>query len=257
MDRDGNGRRVLSDDERVLWTTVTKSIAPLRDAPSGAAEDDSAESPATVDKPKRPIARAPRPPCRPQQIAAPSPPVAAWPAQARPRCPRQGADRRPARPARADAKRGACGAVAFSADRQRARRAAGAGDHRQRRWRGWARRACAGNCRIGWRWRNSASCHRLRAGIGRATAARGRGIFRCGGAGTPMNAVEFATWRSARTSRKKKPAGKSKKKNESASGANEGDQAQARTQARGGAGRDVPRLGSGCGHRADDLDKRE
>jgi DNA-nicking Smr family endonuclease len=31
MPRDGNGRRVLSDDERVLWTIVTKTIAPLRE----------------------------------------------------------------------------------------------------------------------------------------------------------------------------------------------------------------------------------
>ena len=31
MSRDGNRRRVLSQEERVLWTTVTKSIAPLRD----------------------------------------------------------------------------------------------------------------------------------------------------------------------------------------------------------------------------------
>ena len=30
MSRDGNRRRVLSYEERVLWTTVTKAIAPLR-----------------------------------------------------------------------------------------------------------------------------------------------------------------------------------------------------------------------------------
>ena len=28
--RDGDRRRVLSYEERVLWTTVTKAIAPLR-----------------------------------------------------------------------------------------------------------------------------------------------------------------------------------------------------------------------------------
>ena len=30
MSRDGNRRRLLTPDERVLWTAVTKSIAPLR-----------------------------------------------------------------------------------------------------------------------------------------------------------------------------------------------------------------------------------
>jgi len=29
---DGRRRRVLSAEERVLWTTVTKSIAPLRES---------------------------------------------------------------------------------------------------------------------------------------------------------------------------------------------------------------------------------
>ena len=33
MSRDGNRRRVLTQDERVLWTIVTKSIAPLRTSP--------------------------------------------------------------------------------------------------------------------------------------------------------------------------------------------------------------------------------
>lgn len=36
---DGKRRRVLSDDERVLWTAVTKTIAPLK----GAAPPESAE----------------------------------------------------------------------------------------------------------------------------------------------------------------------------------------------------------------------
>ena len=40
---DGKRRRVLSPEERVLWTTVTKSIAPLRDiAPD---ENDEAHAP--------------------------------------------------------------------------------------------------------------------------------------------------------------------------------------------------------------------
>ncbi|MDI1342798.1 MAG: Smr/MutS family protein [Pseudolabrys sp.] len=36
MSRDGR-RRVLSYEERVLWTTITKAITPLRDAPAAAA----------------------------------------------------------------------------------------------------------------------------------------------------------------------------------------------------------------------------
>jgi hypothetical protein len=36
MSRDGR-RRVLSYEERVLWTTITKAIKPLRDAPVEAA----------------------------------------------------------------------------------------------------------------------------------------------------------------------------------------------------------------------------
>jgi DNA-nicking Smr family endonuclease len=47
----GRRRRVLSRDERVLWTTVTKSIAPLRDLPANDPGDDAAE-PVT---PARPI----------------------------------------------------------------------------------------------------------------------------------------------------------------------------------------------------------
>jgi len=40
MPRDG--KRVLSDDERVLWSTVTKSIAPLREQPAPADEAEKA-----------------------------------------------------------------------------------------------------------------------------------------------------------------------------------------------------------------------
>jgi len=39
---DGKRRRILSDEERVLWTAVTKSIAPLRDSP-GSGDDKSAQ----------------------------------------------------------------------------------------------------------------------------------------------------------------------------------------------------------------------
>jgi DNA-nicking Smr family endonuclease len=69
MARDGNGRRVLSDDERVLWTTVTKSIAPLREsADPGDEVVDKAMS-----KPARLIARAAS---EPAPARADMPPVA-------------------------------------------------------------------------------------------------------------------------------------------------------------------------------------
>ena len=73
MSRDGNGRRVLSKDERVLWTTVTKSIEPLREAPSGAAGDDDAGVPAPAVKSKRPAPRAAPPIVPPKKVAAPPP----------------------------------------------------------------------------------------------------------------------------------------------------------------------------------------
>jgi len=54
--RDGSRRRVLSQDERVLWSTVTRSIAPLRD---GAAhpDDDSVEAAPQKSRPARPAHR--------------------------------------------------------------------------------------------------------------------------------------------------------------------------------------------------------
>lgn len=51
---DGKRRRTLSAEERVLWTTVTKSIAPLRDAP---ATDEAAEFVAPLRHPA-PVAKA-------------------------------------------------------------------------------------------------------------------------------------------------------------------------------------------------------
>ncbi len=48
---DGKRRRVLSSEERVLWTTITKSIAPLRESPASA-EDIETETAA----PTRPAA---------------------------------------------------------------------------------------------------------------------------------------------------------------------------------------------------------
>ena len=55
--RDGSRRRVLSYDERVLWTTVTQSIAPLRGASPAVAEEEG-EAAVEAIKPPRPAARA-------------------------------------------------------------------------------------------------------------------------------------------------------------------------------------------------------
>ena len=51
-------RRVLSDDERVLWSAVTKSIAPLRET----APQQADETPAATAKPPRAASRVPPPP---------------------------------------------------------------------------------------------------------------------------------------------------------------------------------------------------
>lgn len=61
--RDGSRRRVLSYDERVLWSAVTQSIAPLRDK---------------GPEPEQPEAEAPLPPARPRagKVAAPVAPPA-------------------------------------------------------------------------------------------------------------------------------------------------------------------------------------
>jgi len=54
--RDGSRRRLLTQDERVLWTTFTRAIAPLR-ADGGQAPDMEAEA-AEMAAPARPAARA-------------------------------------------------------------------------------------------------------------------------------------------------------------------------------------------------------
>jgi len=72
--RDGSRRRVLSQDERVLWSTVTRSIAPLRAGALPAA--DSAAEPApppAAAKSKRAAAAAPKPASRPASRPAPKP----------------------------------------------------------------------------------------------------------------------------------------------------------------------------------------
>jgi DNA-nicking Smr family endonuclease len=48
--RDGSRRRVLTQDERVLWTIVTKSIEPLREAAMIDADIDEVEAPARAAK---------------------------------------------------------------------------------------------------------------------------------------------------------------------------------------------------------------
>jgi DNA-nicking Smr family endonuclease len=48
--RDGRKRRGLSQDERVLWSTVTRSISPLRDIP---AEPDIEAEPAIAETQRR------------------------------------------------------------------------------------------------------------------------------------------------------------------------------------------------------------
>lgn len=67
--RDGSKRRGLSQDEHVLWSTVTRSIAPLRD---GAREPDIEAEPALAEKPQ-PAARKARPGAAPANPASVAP----------------------------------------------------------------------------------------------------------------------------------------------------------------------------------------
>ncbi|HEY6831231.1 MAG TPA: Smr/MutS family protein [Pseudolabrys sp.] len=76
--RDGNRRRVLSYEERVLWTTVTQSIAPLREPPAAIAEHDAAaiappRAPARAARPAPIAAPAPQKPAPPPKPASPMP----------------------------------------------------------------------------------------------------------------------------------------------------------------------------------------
>src|SRR5258707_9892168 len=78
MSGDGSRRRGLSHDERVLWTTVTKAIKPLRARPVAPHEDaEPADAAAKPGKPapktahKTPRAAAPVAPSQ-----KPSPPLA-------------------------------------------------------------------------------------------------------------------------------------------------------------------------------------
>jgi DNA-nicking Smr family endonuclease len=70
--RDGNRRRVLSYEERVLWTTVTKSIAPLREPmPAVAEEARDVEPSAPASAPGRVTKPAPFVPPAPARPAPP------------------------------------------------------------------------------------------------------------------------------------------------------------------------------------------
>ena len=53
---DGKRRRILSAEERVLWTTVTKTIAPLRDVPGS---DETVEFAAAASHPVPVVKAAP------------------------------------------------------------------------------------------------------------------------------------------------------------------------------------------------------
>jgi DNA-nicking Smr family endonuclease len=78
MSCDGNRRRGLSSEERVLWSTVTKAIKPLRAKPQ-AAPDADGDAPLDNRKPARQPARAAKAAPQPAQKPAPpkpAPPVA-------------------------------------------------------------------------------------------------------------------------------------------------------------------------------------
>ena len=161
--RDGSRRRLLRQDERVLWTDVyPRDRAVARGAPAPATTKPAAEQALTPPRAGQTRKRLSR--CRaltPRAAkAAAAAADAARPPPAPARRARQGGNRRPARSARADAKRGARRAVAFPALGQRARGAAGAGDHRQRlsdcRAATASAACCAGRCRNGWGCRSSA-----------------------------------------------------------------------------------------------------
>lgn len=62
MSRDGR-RRVLTYEERVLWTTVTKSMTPLRVAAAGEAHSaglETVEQPQPASSPPRPLSKSPK-----------------------------------------------------------------------------------------------------------------------------------------------------------------------------------------------------
>jgi DNA-nicking Smr family endonuclease len=64
-------RRTLSQDERELWTTVTRSIAPLRETPETVPEEAAAASPPPPPAPRP--RRAAAPSAKPAPAPAPKP----------------------------------------------------------------------------------------------------------------------------------------------------------------------------------------
>ena len=72
--RDGSRRRVLSQEERVLWTTVTKAIKPLRaTARRSRLTQDSEAKRRPLSKPSAPSRAAKKPPPLAPPPAAPPP----------------------------------------------------------------------------------------------------------------------------------------------------------------------------------------
>ncbi len=69
MSRDGK-RRVLSYEERVLWSTITKSMTPLRPGDAAVAADHEAAVPAAPPKPRASVKVRPSEP----KVVPPSPP---------------------------------------------------------------------------------------------------------------------------------------------------------------------------------------
>ena len=70
MSRDGR-RRVLTYDERVLWSAVTETMKPLR--PEKAQPVDAAGEPAPPE-PRKPAAKVKNKPPHPETLVAPAPP---------------------------------------------------------------------------------------------------------------------------------------------------------------------------------------
>jgi DNA-nicking Smr family endonuclease len=68
---DGKRRRLLSQEERVLWTTVTKSIAPLRESPASGVDDDAADAQTPARAIKRAAKSGPTPALLPETKSLP------------------------------------------------------------------------------------------------------------------------------------------------------------------------------------------
>jgi len=70
--RNGSRRRLLTQDERVLWTMFTRAIEPLRAAPPPEADAEAAAETAALAQPAKPLAL--RPGAPPPAAAKPPPP---------------------------------------------------------------------------------------------------------------------------------------------------------------------------------------